>query len=107
MTDDQTGIAQKLDELTRYARELVSYVRRNELADALDKPEKIAAYRLSNGHRSSRAVKEEGELSVSKRTIRNWWDNWVEKGLADRTDGGQARSRYDPFVLKAEVFDDE
>lgn len=89
----------QLKQITGYLRELVSYQRRRALAEVLDDEERRLAYELSDGERSAARIKKEGGLTVSTRTIQNWWTDWVEQGFADRTAGGQARARYYTFVI--------
>lgn len=89
----------QLKQIAGYLQELASYQRRRPLAEELDDEERRSAYELSDGERSAAQIKKEGELTVSTRTIQNWWTGWVEQGFADRTTGGQARARYGTFVI--------
>lgn len=93
----------QLKQIAGYLQELASYQRRRPLAEVLDDEERRSAYELSDGERSAAQIKKEGDLTVSPRTIQNWWTDWVEQGFADRTSGGQARARYDTFVIDENV----
>jgi len=101
MTDVQTAMLEHLAAIHTYARESASYRRRDDLAAALTDDEQIRAYELTNGKRSAQQVKEDGNISKSGRSILRWWQDWVDRGLAEKLDDGSVRARYDPFVLKA------
>lgn len=91
---------------TGYLREIASSIRREDLAAALDDPDKRRAYELSDGHRSSRQVVDDGNISAHPRTVQRWWKSWVEAGLARRSESGSVRARYDASAIDAGADDD-
>lgn len=100
MNDADSPAVRELRRTVSYLRELVSYRRQADLRNALaDNEEKRRAYELSDGSRSSQEVKEDGEISVSRRSIQRWWNDWVDQGLAERMEDGSARARYETWVI--------
>lgn len=99
-------ILAELKAQTAYLREIASSIRREDLAAALDDPDKRRAYELSDGRRSSRDVVNDGDLSMHPRTVQRWWKSWVKAGLATRSESGSVRARYDASVIDTEDDDD-
>lgn len=97
--DPDNLIANQLAEANSYLRELVSHKRRDDLREALSDPEKRRAYELSDGTRTSSNVRNDGNLSKSPRTIQRWWQDWIDRGLAEAIEGASVRARYDPWVI--------
>lgn len=107
MADAEDPVVRELRRASSYLRELVSHRRRKELRDALGGDEdKRTAYELSNGTRSAKEVKDDGDVSVSTRSIQRWWNDWVDAGLAERIAGGSVRARYDAWVIDLEPKED-
>lgn len=101
-------VARELSRVTSYLRELVSYRRREDLREALaGNKEKRSAYELSDGSRSSSEVKDDGNISVSARSVQRWWKDWIEEGLAERLEDGSVRARYDAWVIDVDVAEDQ
>lgn len=100
MADADNPVVRELRRASSYLRELVSHRRKGDLRDALGGDEdKRTAYELSDGTRSSKEVKDDGDISVSTRSIRRWWNDWVNEGLAERLANGSVRARYDAWVI--------
>lgn len=53
------------------------------LIETLDNDDKIIAYELSNGERSTRDIEE--HVNVSFNTVSRWWNKWFEEGLMEQT----------------------
>lgn len=104
---NRTGdeVQQHLEVQTSYLREIASFNRRHDLREALKDDEKRRAYELSDGERSSQEVVDDGDLSKSSRTVQRWWQEWIDKGLAERAENGSARSRYAAWVIDVEADD--
>lgn len=64
---------------------------RKKINEILDTTDKIIVYELSNGDRSTREIS--NYVSVSFKTIAQWWNKWSDAGLMEQTEkyGG---SRY-------------
>lgn len=103
MANGEDPVVRALRRANSYLREFVSHRRRKELRDALGGDEdKLTAYELSNGTRSAKEVKDDGDISVSTRSIQRWWNDWVDARLAEREAGGSVRARYDAWVIDLE-----
>lgn len=95
----EDAVIAELRRISDYLRELASFNRRHELARALEDPERRRAYVLSDGMHTRDDIAADDQITKSGRTISNWWSDWVEDGLADRTDEGSAKARYDVHVI--------
>lgn len=87
---EKDNIVEQLEEILLWMK--YDYLEtRKKLREILDTPDKILVYELSNGDRSTREIAK--YVSVTFRTIAQWWNRWFDAGLMAQTEkyGG---SRY-------------
>lgn len=105
---DDAGTLREIAENTRAIAQLlalsVGREVRDKLGAVLDTDSKRAAYVASDGQRSAREV---GRLADSTHpTIRRWWNEWTELGLAEEDSSGRVRAVLDLRLFALSGFFD-
>ena len=81
--DKNDKIIELLDEILLWMK--YDYLdTKRKLIETLDTEDKIIAYELSDGYRSTNDIAQ--YVDVSHQTVYNWWNKWFEFGLIEQTE---------------------
>lgn len=84
-------VEQLLEELVRWTKASAYAQVRETLLRALDSPNKLRVYALTDGKRTTRQIGRESGVNI--RYVSEYWQAWEAIGILERVPGTRARRR--------------